>query len=166
VEWTAAVASFLGAALGVLTSFTTERLRARISGQFWLAQERWKLKADTYSRLLRLLTKQIASIRAVVTILQQGEWESGPLPPDLAQKIAPLISEAILPTAAEVRDTVVVARLWLPSETLTKLDEAAGHMTPPYYPGLFERTADALDRAIVLVVQDAKKDLRLSIEGV
>ena len=69
MEWSTLLASFFGAALGAIVSLTNERLRAAINRDTWLAQERWKLRADTYSTILKLLNRETEGLESVERIV-------------------------------------------------------------------------------------------------
>lgn len=97
----------LAALVGALFGFWVDRFRARNAADWWEAQERWRFRAQVYTKALVALKKlrgpfELASMRNT----EPGQEE---------------ISRAVA-AAQDLIEPSVIARIWLPEEATKPLE--------------------------------------------
>ena len=100
------VGFFLGQ-VAKLLDLLFDRFKARTTAEYWEAQERWKLKANTYSRVLSALRRMRADLEIPAA---RGEWPE-------RDEMKNLIEHS-----NELTEPVMLARLWLPDESTQGLE--------------------------------------------
>jgi len=145
----------LTALLSALVGSLTALLLQRRSLTQWEAQERWKFKADVYSKALSCLTRmrepfEVAAVR--------GSWPKGEE------------WERVLAASRELMEPAIRAELWLPEAAVRPLKSQGDRLLA------FRKKIDTQsERAVLLeiceviqkdidgLVEVARQDLRLSL---
>jgi hypothetical protein len=133
----------------------TEEIKSAISGDLWVAQERWKLKRDNYTALVLALTK----LRAVtVELMSISDMEAD------AWKVA---SHKLTALHEEVALAMKMAELWLSADALKALGEMVQGFAPmPNDPRTgWPHSLKTLDTVNRLLVGAARKDIMALLPG-
>jgi hypothetical protein len=163
VEWATVVSSFFGAALGVVAGLASECLKVRITGEFWVAQERWRLKRETYTDLLKCLFGQKFGVEKALKLMELLEG-TGADPKEARDEIVKILADEVGEPSRRIREHRVVGALWLRGETLAALDAVDEKLRAT---ALADPTAlTAIDDAVARVVAEAREDLRLEVRGI
>ena len=67
------------------TTKELESIKVTISGEMWVAQERWKLKRENYTALLKALT-ELRNILKGIDMLQQAHRPDEPVPENVTER--------------------------------------------------------------------------------
>jgi hypothetical protein len=142
----------LSALIGALVSLVVDALKARSAGRWWEAQERWKLKRDTYLRLLDGLWEVTDAFKTQLTL------EALEDPKDAAHRREELQRRHAL-AMKELYKSRGALPLLLRSQTLTvldKLDSADAIDCPMPY-------LEAVRNVYTDVLESAREDLQLRL---
>ncbi len=145
----------LGALTAGLMGPLTDRLRARTAADWWEAQERWRFKAQIYTRSLTALKRMRQPLEVAAA---KGVW------PD------PKGWSEIVALSRELIEPAVVSRIWLtkeavnPLETLgTRIFELESKRPELTDKQVLMELCDLLETDIAALQQVAQKDLRLRL---
>jgi hypothetical protein len=158
----------LSAAVGAAVAVLLEFFRTRMGGSYWLAQERWKLKRDTYTKLLEGLTayRRVAD-RQVSMAMRADRFTEEDLERDRKNL------EEMTALSHSLDQARAVAQMWLGTEakaTLVGLWNAMhGNQVrmltaddqPETWRRLSQETSDIITAAEALLLFCANEDLRL-----
>ncbi len=147
------------------TTRELESIKVTVSGEMWVAQERWKLKREIYTALL----KALAELRIILSGFEWATREGEP-PPSLDDPEKELLemsrrSDALLEQIALDR---AVAEVWLGADALKaleELDKEMGRGAVPAEPQArgegWAHLKNIVEKARMLLVEAARKDFRL-----
>jgi hypothetical protein len=142
----------LSSIVGAVVALVADQIRARVAGKWWVAQEQWKLKRETYVRLLENLWELSDSFRQQLT-LETTSSPNDPGHPGVVAKQQRRYARA----QEDLQKGRGALPLLLRDETLRALDELdqadAIGCPAPYL--------DAIKRVYEDVLASAAKDLRL-----
>lgn len=145
----------LGAVAGGLMGPLTDRLRARTTAAWWEAQERWRFKAQLYTRSLTTLKRMRLPLEVAAT---KGVW------PDQA------VWDEIKSASRELIEPSVVGRIWLtkgavePLETLgTRILDLARQRAGLGDKKVLMNLCEIIEADIGALQTVAQKDLRLRL---
>jgi hypothetical protein len=96
----------MGAFVGALIEALIDRVKARTAAEYWEAQERWKFKADVYSRILSGMRRLRQQLEMPAT---RGVWPEG----EERARLYKISDELIEPA--------MLAALWLPRDATDAL---------------------------------------------
>jgi hypothetical protein len=135
------------------TTHALESIRVAVSGDMWVARERWKLKRENYSALLKALTE----LRNILSHPDTGRKELGAT----SARMDALMDEITLNQA--------LAALWLGADALRALEDMASEMRArgdaADAKDALAQHVKALNRALRLLVDAARKDFKFEILG-
>lgn len=151
----------LSASTAALVSLAVEYVKTRRATDLWLAQERWKLKRETYAGLLGTLA-EIRRRAEQFTNVQAGLV--GPTNA-LQDRFFEQTAERLGELRVSLDRLTAVATLWLGPGALRTLADLERALTPPP-PGLgradgTEAVSLVAERASIALLETARGDFRL-----
>lgn len=159
-----------GALVGVIGTRIVHRFNVRTNSQYWIAQERWKLKGDLYRRLLealQALSVDARDISMAEVAIKKGEeaMRINDLDRrDLFQAKQKYLAslDNFIAHGLGLEQSLSTARIWLSDTTTASLELLLAGMTPTKHAGewgvvLLKQVVDASKQ----VTNEAKSDLQL-----
>jgi len=155
---TDSLAGILTTVLGGLIAGVIALLVQHRGPGYWAAQERWRFKADVYSRLLQNLAEQerlnswFAYDRPIPSNMQKDPYLAE-VEKRYGERLQELWSEAV-----RLR---TVAKIWLGSKAVQALEELERDERENAKQGSFLLAAQGLEAAVRAVAEAAQQDLKL-----
>lgn len=153
----------LSAAVGALFGIAGHWITARISTVMWVAQERWKLKAELYRELLESL-HELASVGQKIEIAESGEHQTKPGSPEreaLGKDYIAALDE-VSEHGHRLEQSLTIARIWLSVPTITAVQAVFIGITQ-LKSEKWGELAGLANGATRKVTEEARRDLRLDL---
>jgi len=132
-----------------------EEMRAQVSGSLWVAQERWRFKADLYTKALTTMTRMRQPLEVAAT---KGVWPS------------PEVWDGVLAASRDLFEPSVVGRIWFKEEAIVPLEtqgtrilELARRRDSMTDKEVLMKLCELIETAIASLQAAARDDLELRV---